>query len=134
MYKIASLPGDGIGVEIVPEAIKALNAITERFGHKFEFTEALVGGAAYDATGHPLPDETLTLCRNSDAILLGAIGGPKWEELPVHLRPEVGALLPLRKELGLFANLRPCVLFPGLEHTSTLKEEVIKGVDILVLR
>lgn len=134
LYKIASLPGDGIGVEIVPEAIKALNAITERFGHKFEFTEALVGGAAYDATGHPLPDETLELCRNSDAILLGAIGGPKWEELPVHLRPEVGALLPLRKELGLFANLRPCVLFPGLEHASTLKEEVIKGVDILVLR
>ena len=134
MYKIASLPGDGIGVEIVPEAIKALNAITERFGHKFEFTEALIGGAAYDAVGHPLPDETLALCQKSDAILLGAIGGPKWEELPVHLRPEVGALLPLRKELGLFANLRPCILFPGLEHASTIKEEVIKGVDILVLR
>ena len=134
MYKIASLPGDGIGVEIVPEAIKALNAITERFGHKFEFTEALIGGAAYDAVGHPLPDETLALCQKSDAILLGAIGGPKWEELPAHLRPEVGALLPLRKELGLFANLRPCILFPGLEHASTIKEEVIKGVDILVLR
>ncbi|HZK44376.1 MAG TPA: 3-isopropylmalate dehydrogenase, partial [Syntrophomonadaceae bacterium] len=128
------LPGDGIGVEIVPEAIKALNAITEKFGHKFEFTEALVGGAAYDAVGHPLPDETLELCKKSDAIILGAMGGPKWEELPVHLRPEVGALLPLRKELGLYANLRPCVLYPGLEHASSLKEEVIKGVDILVLR
>lgn len=134
MYKIAVLPGDGIGVEIVPEAIKALNAITEKFGHKFEFTEALVGGAAYDAVGHPLPDETLELCKKSDAIILGAMGGPKWEELPVHLRPEVGALLPLRKELGLYANLRPCVLYPGLEHASSLKEEVIKGVDILVLR
>lgn len=134
MYKIAVLPGDGIGVEIVPEAIKALEAISEKFGHKFVFTEALVGGAAYDAVGHPLPDETLELCQNSDAVLLGAIGGPKWDDLPVHLRPEVGALLPLRKELGLFANLRPCMLFPGLIHASTLKEEVIEGVDILVVR
>ncbi len=134
MYKIASLPGDGIGVEIIPEAIKALKAIGERFGHEFSFTEALVGGAAYDAVGHPLPAETLELCRNSDAVLLGAIGGPKWDELPVHLRPEVGALLPLRKELGLYANLRPCILFPGLIKASTLKEEVISGVDLLVIR
>lgn len=134
MYKIAVLPGDGIGVEIVPEAVKALKAIGEKFGHKFEFTEALVGGAAYDEKGHPLPEETLELCRKSDAVLLGAIGGPKWDNLPVKLRPEVGALLPLRKELELFANLRPCVLFPGLLHASTLKEEVIKGVDILVIR
>ncbi|MBO8158103.1 3-isopropylmalate dehydrogenase [Thermosyntropha sp.] len=134
MYKIAVLPGDGIGVEIVPEAIKALEAIGDRFGHKFVFKEALVGGAAYDAVGHPLPDETLELCQSSDAVLLGAIGGPKWDDLPVHLRPEVGALLPLRKELGLFANLRPCMLFPGLIHASTLKEEVIEGVDILVVR
>lgn len=134
MYKIAVLPGDGIGVEIVPEAIKALEAIAERFGHEFVFTEALVGGAAYDAVGHPLPDETLELCKSSDAVLLGAIGGPKWDDLPVHLRPEVGSLLPLRKELGLFANLRPCMLFPGLIHASTLKEEVIEGVDILVVR
>ncbi|WP_073089381.1 3-isopropylmalate dehydrogenase [Thermosyntropha lipolytica] len=134
MYRIAVLPGDGIGVEIVPEAVKALKAIAEKFGHEFVFTEALVGGAAYDAVGHPLPDETLELCQNSDAVLLGAIGGPKWDDLPVHLRPEVGALLPLRKELGLFANLRPCMLFPGLIHASTLKEEVIEGVDILVVR
>ncbi|PKM76243.1 MAG: 3-isopropylmalate dehydrogenase [Firmicutes bacterium HGW-Firmicutes-15] len=134
MYKIAVLPGDGIGVEIVPEAIKALQAIGEKFGHEFQFTEALIGGAAYDAVGHPLPESTLAACRESDAVLLGAIGGPKWEELPVHLRPEVGALLPLRKELGLYANLRPCMLFPSLIQASTLKEEVIAGVDLMVIR
>lgn len=134
MYKIAVLPGDGIGVEIVPQAVKALNAISEKFGHQFEFTDALVGGAAYDECGHPLPEETLEVCRAADAVLLGAIGGPKWDNLPVHLRPEVGALLPLRKELGLFANLRPCLLFPGLIDSSTLKPEVIEGVDLLVIR
>lgn len=134
MYKIAVLPGDGIGVEIVPQAIKALEAVAARYGHQFEFTEALVGGTAYDAKGHPLPAETLALCRSADAVLLGAIGGPKWDQLPVHLRPEIGALLPLRKELALFANLRPCILFPGLLQASTLKEEVISGVDILVIR
>ncbi|MDD2620131.1 MAG: 3-isopropylmalate dehydrogenase [Syntrophomonadaceae bacterium] len=134
MYKIAVLPGDGIGVEIVPEAIKALNAVAERFGHEFAYTAALIGGAAYDEVGNPLPAETLELCRNSDAVLLGAIGGPKWDNLPVHLRPEVGALLPLRKELALYANIRPSVLFPGLSQASTLKEEVIEGVDILVIR
>jgi 3-isopropylmalate dehydrogenase len=134
MYKIAVLPGDGIGVEIVPEALKALQAIGERFGHEFQFTEALIGGAAFDAVGHPLPASTLEVCRASDAILLGAIGGPKWDNLPVHLRPEVGALLPLRKELGLYANLRPCLLFPSLIQASTLKEEVIAGVDLIVIR
>lgn len=134
MYKIAVLPGDGIGVEIVPEAVKALEAVSERYGHKFEFSEALVGGVAYDLAGHPLPEETFELCKESDAVLLGAIGGPKWDNLPVHLRPEAGALLPLRKNLALFANLRPCTLFPGLVHASTLKEEVIAGVDILVIR
>lgn len=134
MYKIAVLPGDGIGVEIVPQAVKSLQAIAVRCGHQFEFRQALVGGAAYDAVGHPLPAETLALCKASDAVLLGAIGGPKWDRLPVELRPEIGALLPLRKELALFANLRPCVLFPGLLQASTLKEEVISGVDILVIR
>jgi len=134
MYKIAVLPGDGIGVEIVPEALKALQAIGEKYGHEFEFTEALIGGAAYDAVGQPLPESTLAACRASDAVLLGAIGGPKWDNLPVHLRPEVGALLPLRKELGLYANLRPCLLFPGLLQASTLKEEVINGVDLIVIR
>jgi 3-isopropylmalate dehydrogenase len=134
LYKIAVLPGDGIGTEIVPEAVKALNAVGARFGHEFSFTQALVGGAAYDAVGHPLPDETLNLCKESDAVLLGAIGGPQYENLPVHLRPEIGALLPLRKELALYANLRPCMLFPDLIQASTLKEEVLRGVDILVLR
>lgn len=134
MFKIAVLPGDGIGVEIVPEAIKALQAIGEKCGHEFQFTEALIGGAAYDAVGHPLPEATLDICRRSDAVLLGAIGGPKWDELPVNLRPEIGALLPLRKELGLYANLRPCILFPGLLKASTLKEEVIAGVDLIVVR
>lgn len=133
-YKIAVLPGDGIGVEIVPEAVKVLQAVAEKFAHEFHFTEALVGGAAYDALGHPLPPETLALCKNSDAVLLGAIGGPAYDELPVHLRPEIGALLPLRKELALFANLRPCMLFPGLLQASTIKEEVIRGVDIMVIR
>ncbi len=134
MYKIAVLPGDGIGVEIVPEAVKALQAAGKKFGMEFEFTEALVGGVAYDDGGHPLPSATLELCRQSDAVLLGAIGGPKWDNLPVELRPEIGALLPLRKELELYANLRPCVLFPSLLQASTLKEEVISGVDILVIR
>lgn len=133
-YKIAVLPGDGIGIEIVPEAVKALQAVAEEFGHQFDFTEALIGGAAYDAAGHPLPPETLAICKSSDAVLLGAIGGPQYDDLPVHLRPEVGALLPLRKELALFANLRPCILFPGLLQASTIKEEVIQGVDIMVIR
>lgn len=134
MFKIAVLPGDGIGAEIVPEAIKALQAVGQKFGHEFQFTEALIGGAAYDAVGHPLPESTLDTCRASDAVLLGAIGGPKWDNLPVQLRPEIGALLPLRKELGLYANLRPCMLFPSLIQASTLKEEVISGVDLIVIR
>lgn len=134
MFRIAVLPGDGIGAEIVPEAVKVLQAIAVRYGHEYLFREALVGGSAYDATGNPLPEETLSLCKQSDAVLLGAIGGPRWDDLPTHLRPEIGALLPLRKELALFANLRPCILFDELLHASTLKEEVIKGVDILVVR
>lgn len=134
MFQIAVLPGDGIGVEIVPQAVKALEAISEKYGHSFNFIQGLVGGAAYDVKGHPLPDETLQLCERSDAVLLGAIGGPKWDNLPVELRPEAGALLPLRKELALYANLRPCIVFPSLMHASTLKEEVLQGVDILVIR
>jgi len=134
MFRIAVLPGDGIGVEIVPEAIKVIQAVGAKFGHEFQFAEALIGGAAYDVVGHPLPAGTLDICRKADAVLLGAIGGPKWDELPVELRPEVGALLPLRKELGLYANLRPCILFPSLIQASTLKEEVIAGVDLIVIR
>jgi len=134
MFKVAVLPGDGIGIEIVPEAIKVLKAIGVKYGHTFEFTEGLIGGAALDAVGVPLPEETLKLCNNSDAILLGAIGGPKWDNIPVHLRPEAGALLPLRKALGLYANLRPAMLYNALIDASTLKREVIEGIDIMVIR
>lgn len=134
MYKIAVLPGDGIGPEITTQALKVLKAIGHRFGRKFNFVEGLVGGAAYDAKGHPLPEETMKLCLDSDAVLFGAIGGPKWEQLPVHLRPEVGALLPLRKGLGLYANLRPVKVFPALENASPLKQDVVTGVDLLMVR
>jgi 3-isopropylmalate dehydrogenase len=131
---ILLLPGDGIGAEIVPEAVKVLKAVGKRYEVKFHFQEALIGGAAYDACGHPLPEETLRLCEESDAVLLGAIGGPKWDVLPVHLRPEMGALLPLRKKLGLFANIRPAVLFPALIEASPLKPEIVSGLDMMVVR
>lgn len=134
MPKIAVLPGDGIGVEIVPEAVKVLQVIGQKYGHSFEFTEGKIGGSAIDAVGVPLPEETLKLCHSSDAVLLGAIGGPKWDTLPVHLRPEAGALLPLRKALGLYANLRPATLYDALLDASTLKREVIEGTDIMVIR
>ena len=134
MYKIGVLPGDGIGVEIVPEAVKVLKMVGQRYGHSFEFTEGLIGGAAIDAVGVPLPENTLSLCHSSDAILLGAIGGPKWDHIPTHLRPEAGALLPLRKALGLYANLRPATLYEALIDASTLKREVIEGIDIMVIR
>ena len=134
MPEILLLPGDGIGQEIVPEAVKALEAAGKRFNTVFRFKNALIGGAAYDHCGNPLPEETLRLCNESDAILMGAIGGPKWEHLPVHLRPEMGALLPLRKKLGLYANIRPAVLFPGLIDASPLKPEVVTGLDLMVVR
>ncbi|MBM7853890.1 3-isopropylmalate dehydrogenase [Desulfohalotomaculum tongense] len=134
MAKIAVLPGDGIGAEIVPPAVEALKAVGRKYGHNFEFTTGLIGGAAYDETGHPLPEETLNLCRESDAVLLGAVGGPRWEHLPVHLRPEVGALLPLRKQLGLYANLRPVRVFPQLAGASSLKTELVSGLDMLIVR
>jgi len=133
-YRIAVLPGDGIGAEIVPEAIGVLEVIARKYGHQFEFTEGLIGGAAIDAMGMPLPEETLTLCRASDAILLGAVGGPKWDNLPVALRPEAAALLGLRKGLGLYANIRPAILYPALADASTLKREVIAGIDLMVIR
>ncbi len=133
-YKIAVLPGDGIGQEIIPQAIRVLDAIGKKYGHQFSYTEGLIGGAAIDVTGHPLPPETIALCKNSDAILLGAVGGPKWDTMPVALRPEAGALLGLRKGLGLYANIRPCHLFAPLADASTLKREVIEGVDCVVIR
>ena len=135
-YRIAVLAGDGIGPEIVAEAVKVLRAVSGQHGFTLEFTNALIGGAAYDATGHPLPPETLELCRHSDAVLLGAVGGPKYDLIqPPTLRPEVGALLPLRKELGLFANLRPATLFPALAGVSSLRPDLVSGgLDILVVR
>jgi 3-isopropylmalate dehydrogenase len=130
---IAVLAGDGVGQEIVPEAVKLLKAVGERFHHAFEFVEGLVGGQAIDRVGVPLPDETLTLAKKSDAVLLGAVGGPKWEGLEYKLRPE-RALLGLREQLGLFANLRPAKLYPMLAEASTLKRDVIEGIDLLVVR
>ena len=135
-YHIAVLSGDGIGPEIVAQAQRVLVAVGEKYSLDFELTPALVGGIAYDATGHPLPPETLELCKNSDAVLLGAVGGPKWDNVhPATLRPEVGALLPLRRELGLFANLRPATLFPALASVSSLRADIVGGgLDLLVVR
>ena len=133
---IAVLPGDGIGPEIVPQAVRVLQAVGEKYDLSFEFQEALFGGCAYDAVGNPLPADTLDLCKRADAVLLGAVGGPKWDRVePVTLRPEVGGLLPLRKELGLFANLRPAILYPALAASSPLRSDVIAGgLDFLVVR
>ncbi|HJU04207.1 MAG TPA: 3-isopropylmalate dehydrogenase [Nitrospiraceae bacterium] len=131
--QIAVLAGDGVGREIVPEAIKLLKAVGERFHHTFEFMIGDVGGHAIDKVGVPLPKSTLALAKQSDAVLLGAVGGPKWEGLDYTLRPE-RALLGLREELGLFANLRPAKLYPMLVDASTLKREVIEGIDVLVVR
>ena len=132
-YKIAVLPGDGIGPEIVGEAVRVLKAIGKKNNIKFDLQEALVGGASIDKYGAPLTDETLKLAKGSDAVLLGAVGGPKWEGLDYSIRPE-RALLALRKELGLFANLRPAKIYPVLSDASTLKKEIIDGVDIMVIR
>ena len=130
---IAVLAGDGVGQEIVPEAVAVLKAVGQKFGHTFEFIEALVGGQAIDKTGVPLPPETLALAKRSDAVMLGAVGGPKWEGLDYNIRPE-RALLGLREQLGLYANLRPAKLYSMLADASTLKREVVEGIDILVVR
>jgi 3-isopropylmalate dehydrogenase len=132
-YRITLLPGDGIGPEIMTVAVEVLKVVGKKFDIHFEFQEALIGGAAIDATGEPLPAATLDICRNSDSILLAAIGGYKWDSLASNLRPEAG-LLGLRAGLGLFANLRPAKILPQLIDASTLKKEVVEGVDILVVR
>jgi 3-isopropylmalate dehydrogenase len=132
-HKIALLGGDGIGQEVTPEARKVLEAVGRATGASFEFETALVGGSAIDATGDPLPPSTLALCERSDAILFGAVGGPKWDALPQEKRPERG-LLGLRKELDLFANLRPVTCFPMLVDASPLKRSVVEGTDIMVIR
>lgn len=133
-FKIAVLKGDGIGPEIVDEAIKVLNAIGTKYNHKFEYTEALMGACAIDATGNPLPDETLQACKDSDAVLFGSIGHPKYDNDPnAKVRPEQG-LLKLRKELGLYANIRPVAYYPALAYFSPLKSEIIEGTDFVVVR
>jgi len=131
--KITLLPGDGIGPEVVAEGVKVLKVVGEKFGHTFQFSEAIVGGIAIDETGSPLPDETLEACRQGDAILLGAVGGPKWSDPKAKVRPE-GGLLKLRKELGLFANIRPVKIYPALADASTLKREVVEQVDMVIIR
>lgn len=132
-YRITLLPGDGIGPEIMQVAQEVLKVVGEQLNLQFEFQQALIGGAAIDAVGEPLPAETLEKCQKSDAVLLAAIGGYKWDNLPRHLRPETG-LLGLRAGLGLFANLRPAKILPQLIDASSLKREVVEGVDIMVVR
>ena len=134
-HHIALLPGDGIGTEICEQAVRVLNGVGSKFGFELEFEHALVGGCAYEATGHPLPQATLDVCHRSEAVLFGAVGGPQWDTLPAHLRPEAGALLPLRKALGLFAKIRPAVVFPSLAQQSPIEAVRKSGkLDIIVLR
>src|SRR6478752_10472661 len=132
--RIAVLPGDGIGPEVIAQAVKTLRAIEKKFGHHFILNEALIGAAAIDATGNPFPKETLELCISSDAILFGAIGHPRFDNDPkAKVRPEQG-LLKMRQKLGLFANVRPTFTFPSLIDNSPLKRERIEGTDLIILR
>ncbi|MGE5626987.1 MAG: 3-isopropylmalate dehydrogenase [Solirubrobacterales bacterium] len=132
--KIAVIPGDGIGPEVTAQAIKVLKSVEKKYSVNFEFNEVKLGGDAIDNTGVPLPEETISICKDSSAVLLGAVGGPKWDNQPSELRPEAG-LLRLRKELGVFANLRPAILFKELMAASNLKEDVLKnGIDIMIVR
>jgi 3-isopropylmalate dehydrogenase len=132
-HRIVVLPGDGIGQEVTAEAVRVLRAVEKSSSASFEFEQALVGGAAIDATGHPLPPATLDLCKHAHAILFGAVGGPKWENVPHEVRAERG-LLAIRKELDLYANLRPATCFPMLVDASPLKRSVVEGTDLMVIR
>jgi 3-isopropylmalate dehydrogenase len=131
--RITALPGDGIGPEVVAEGLRVLDAVARQFNHTLAVEQALIGGAAIDATGSALPDETLRLCHTADAVLLGAVGGPKWDSPTEPVRPEMG-LLAVRKALGLFANLRPVTVHPALIASSPLRADRLAGVDILVIR
>lgn len=133
MSKITILPGDGIGPEIVAEAVKTLECLKQNFGFDVELEFAAFGGAGYDEAGHPLPDSTLALCKKSDAILLGSVGGSQYDRLERELRPERG-LLGLRSKLELFSNLRPAILYPQLASASSLKAEIVSGLDIMIVR
>ena len=132
-YKIAILPGDGIGPEIINQAEKLLQCLQQDFGFNMELESAAIGGAGYDAVGHPLPEASLVLCKQADAILLGSVGGPQYESLDRDLRPERG-LLGLRASLELFSNLRPAMLYPQLVNASSLKPEIVSGLDIMIVR
>lgn len=133
-YRIVTLPGDGIGPDIVKEAVKVLEKVASSYGHEFTFDEELIGGAAIDKAGSSLPQKTIDACKAADAVLLGAVGGPKWDNLPNGDRPEKG-LLGIRSALGLFANLRPAILYPQLKFATPLKEEIVgDGLDILIVR
>ena len=131
--KLLILPGDGIGVEVMAQVRRVIDWMAKKRNIAFEISEGLIGGAAFDATGTPLPEATLTAALAADAVLLGAVGGPKWDDLPFDKKPERG-LLGIRKEMGLFANLRPAVVFDALVEASTLKADVVSGLDILILR
>lgn len=134
-FKIAVLPGDGIGPEVMQEALKVLDAVAAKSDLTFEFTHQLVGGAAIDAVGKALPAETVAACEASDAILFGSVGGPKWEKLPPNEQPERGALLPIRKHFGLFANLRPGICYPALTSSSPVRADLVEGgFDVLCVR
>ncbi|HEY6837832.1 MAG TPA: isocitrate/isopropylmalate family dehydrogenase, partial [Geobacteraceae bacterium] len=135
VFKVAVLPGDGIGPEVMAEALRVLDAVERKYEVTFERTHANVGGAGIDNEGKALPETTVAICKAADAILFGSVGGPKWEKLPPDEQPERGALLPLRKIFGLYANLRPAIIFPSLTGASSLKEEVISGgFNVLVVR
>ena len=133
MATVVALPGDGIGPEVTAQAVRVLSAVSRQLGLDLQIRQAPIGGAALDKAGTPLPDETLQLCRDADAILLGAVGGDRWSDVEVALRPEQG-LLGLRKALGLYANLRPVTVEPVLAHASPLRAEYLEGVDVLVVR
>ncbi|MDD7391856.1 MAG: isocitrate/isopropylmalate family dehydrogenase, partial [Fusobacteriaceae bacterium] len=133
-YKIAVLKGDGIGPEIITEAIKVLDKVAEKYGHKFVYQRGCLGGESIDKYGVPYSEETSRICRNSDAILLGAVGGPKWNEIEADKRPEKG-LLAIRKELAVYTNLRPAILFKELRSASPLKDEIVEdGLDVMIVR
>jgi len=132
-FDAAVLPGDGVGPEVIAEATKVLQAVGEKFGHRFHLHQGLIGGIAIDTLGTALSEETLNMCKQCDAVLLGAIGGPKWDDPKAKVHPEDG-LLALRKELGLFANLRPVKVLPMLINSTSLKPEIIKGVDLVIVR
>ena len=133
MSKILILPGDGIGIEIVAQALKVINSLNRNHSMGMTLVNGLLGGAAYDETGSPFPDETIRIAKECDSILLGAVGGPKWESLERSLRPERG-LLGIRSELELFSNLRPAILYPQLASASSLKKEIVSGLDLMIVR